>query len=67
MSKEVDLKLNKGIRYMMSFLGVLVQRAGGSIVIENLSEFAGRDLKLAYDLDVHNDKVTLTITEMKEN
>lgn len=47
------------IGYLLSFLLILVERAGGKLVVENLSEFAGSNLYLSMDLDVENDRVAI--------
>lgn len=57
--------MNDEIRYLISFLLVLVYRAGGTLVIENLSEIAGKQLRLSMDLDREGDKVTLTVEDLK--
>jgi hypothetical protein len=45
--------------YMGSFLALLVLRAGGKLVIEHLSELAGKNIAVAMALDIQGDKVTL--------
>jgi len=53
------------ISYMLSLLAILVHRAGGTLTIENLSNYAKSNLQLSMKLDTENDKVTLT-TRKKE-
>jgi hypothetical protein len=50
------------ISYLLSFLGVLVDRAGGELVIENLSEYASHNLQLGMKLDAEHDRVTLRLS-----
>lgn len=47
--------------YLLSFLAILVDRAGGALVIEELSKYAGNNLEILMDLDKENDKVTLRV------
>jgi len=47
------------IYYLLSFLTILVQRAGGQMTIEHLSEFSSSNLGLSMKLDVENDRVVL--------
>ena len=54
--------LNPNIAYLLSFLGILVDKAGGEIIIENLSDYANHDLRLGMKLDTKNDKVTLQLS-----
>lgn len=58
---EVVMNENK-VAYLLSFLAILVHRAGGQLVIENLSDYSKTDLSLGMDLDAANNKVTLTVT-----
>lgn len=53
------------IRFLISFLVALVHRAGGSIRIDNLSEFSGRHIILSEKFD--GDSVTLTTMEPGRN
>lgn len=50
-------------RYLLSFLAILVDRVGvdGVLTIEDLSEYARRNLLLKMDLDVKGDRVVLTL------
>lgn len=52
------------VAYLLSFLAILVQRAGGKLVIEDLSLHAGSNLQLSMKMDVEGDKVTLSIVEL---
>lgn len=54
------LNQSEQISYLLSFLAILVHRAGGQITIEHLSEFSASNLGLGMKLDVENDKVLLT-------
>ncbi len=51
------------ISYLLSFLAILVQRAGGQMTIEHLSEFAASSLGLSMKLDVENDRVVLIASQ----
>lgn len=51
------------ISYLLSFLTILIHRAGGTLVIENLSNYAKSNLELGMKLDVENDRVVLTATK----
>lgn len=51
------------ISYLLSFLAILVQRAGGRMTIEHLSEYSGSDLGLSMKLDVENDRVVLIVSQ----
>lgn len=55
------------LMYLVSFLGILVDRAGGELVIENLSEFSGNDVQLGMFLDKENDRVKLVIEKKKSS
>lgn len=54
------LQQHEQISYLLSFLAILVQRAGGQMTIEHLSEFSSSGLALSMKLDVENDRVLLT-------
>ena len=58
-------KMSEQVQYLLSFLAVLVERAGGEIVIENLSRHSGSKLQLRMTLDKAGDKVTLTTKSEK--
>ncbi len=58
---------NAQISYLLSFLAILVHRAGGTLVIENLNEYASSDLQLSMKLDAENNKVTLITTKEKRD
>lgn len=47
------------IYYLLSFLAILVHKAGGTLVIKNLRKYANSNLRLSMQLDAENDKVTL--------
>jgi hypothetical protein len=47
------------ISYLLSFLAILVHRAGGRLTIEKLSEFSASDMGISMKLDVENDRVLL--------
>lgn len=47
------------VRYLLSFLAILVERQGGEIVLEDLDLAAGVDLALGYELDTEANRVTL--------
>ena len=50
-------------RYLISFLMILVARNKGELIIENLSDFFGKQLYLSMNLDPDNDRVVLTTKE----
>lgn len=54
------------ISYLLSFLAILVDRAGGRLVIENLSHYSSSDLQLGMKLESENDRVILTTTKKQE-
>lgn len=54
------------ITYMLSFLMIIVDRAGGEIIIENLSEYAGGNLALNLKLDQENDRAIIKVAERVE-
>lgn len=54
------------INYLLSFLAILVDRAGGQLVIENLSQYASSNLQLGMKLESENDRVILTTTKKEE-
>lgn len=54
-----SLQTDANIRYMLSFLGIIVSRAGGKLAVENLGEAVGMDLSLEMDLDRENKRVVL--------
>ncbi len=47
------------IAYMLSFLGILIDRAGGTLVITRLSEYANYEVGFTMKLDIKGDQVTL--------
>jgi hypothetical protein len=51
--------------YLLSFLMLLVYRAGGKLEIEHLSEVAGKALMMSMDLKADKDKVILKVDEQK--
>lgn len=58
-----NAKQSPQISYLLSFLAILVHRAGGTLVVENLSSYAKSNLQLSMKLDSENDKVTLSTTK----
>jgi len=57
------LNQQEQISYLLSFLAILVQRAGGQMTIEHLSEYSSSSLGLSMKLDVENDKVVLIVSQ----
>lgn len=57
------LEHQEQISYLLSFLAILVQRAGGQMTIERLSEFASSNLGLSMKLDIENDRVVLIVSQ----
>ena len=55
--------VNPKIAYLLSFLAILVAREGWKMIIPNLSEYAGKDIALAMEIDTELDQVTLTVQE----
>jgi len=55
--------MDENQRYLISFLMVLVARNKGELIIENLSDFSGRQLYLSMNIDLDNDRVVLTTKE----
>jgi hypothetical protein len=53
------------IKYLLSFLMLLVVRSGGSLNINNLSELKGKTLDMGYKLDIKEDCVTVMVEERK--
>jgi hypothetical protein len=49
------------VLYLVSFLSILVDRAGGFLVIENLSDYAEKNMQLEMDLRPSEDRVILRI------
>lgn len=49
--------------YLMSFLMILVHRAGGEMTIEKLSEFSNRHILLGMEIFHDADKVVLKTVE----
>lgn len=58
---------NDRLMYLISFLGILVVRNGGTLEINNLSYFAGTDLSVEVDLRPLEDKVILKSKTTKLN
>ena len=54
------LTYQEKVSYLLTFLAILVQRAGGQMTIEHLSEFSSSAMGLSMKLDVENDRVTLS-------
>lgn len=55
------------VSYLLSFLAILVHRAGGTLVIENLSSYANSNLRLGMKIEINHDRVTLTTEKKKYN
>lgn len=53
------MEVSVEVRYLLSFLAILVDRAGGQLEIEHLSKYASTDLRLEMKLDIPADKVIL--------
>lgn len=59
---KTPINTSPQISYLLSFLGILVDRAGGELVIENLSSYSNHNLQLGMKLDTENDRVTLSLS-----
>jgi len=57
------MKEDQKIRFLLSFLMILVHRNGGNLKIENLSDYSNRQITL--DMKIQLDSVVLTTTEIK--
>lgn len=55
------------VRYLLSFLMILVHRAGGELSVEKLSEYAGREITLNMELQKDRDRVILKTIEPKKS
>ena len=62
-SKANDLTTSQEVRYLLSFLAILVERNGGTLTISHLSKFASRNMALSMNLNPAKDMVTLTVEE----
>lgn len=51
--------------YFLSYLMIIVYRAGGRLKIDNLSDFSHRIMNLGMELDKENNSVVLTCSEVK--
>jgi hypothetical protein len=59
-NKDAVLPDDARTRYLLSFLMILVERAGGRLTIDHLSDYAGREVLLSMALDREQDRVTIT-------
>lgn len=68
MEFKLNAKLNEDgrVRFLLSFLMVLVHRAGGKLKIDNLSEYGGRMINLGMEMQPGNNSVVLTTEEIKK-
>ena len=57
-------KQNDDMTYLISFLMLLIIRAGGTMKIENLKDLAGKELAITMNLDKEKAEVTLTVTDL---
>lgn len=53
----------EAISYFLSFLTILVHRAGGRLEIKGLKQYSGTNLELGMEIDLPNDRVILTVKE----
>lgn len=51
--------------YLYSFLTILVMKNGGMLILKDLSKYAGRNIRLSYDLQVEKDRVVIRAIEVK--
>ncbi len=50
------------IRYLLSFLAILVDRAGGELTINRLSDYANLNFRLEMKMDKEKDNVILSVS-----
>ncbi len=63
MNENIKQKMNRDtVAYLLSFLAILVARAGGTLLIKGLSDYSNTNLQLRMNLDTNNDSVTLTVS-----
>lgn len=62
--KAKPISVEERVRYLLSFLMILVHREGGELTIENLSDFAGLQATLSMRLDKEKDRVILKAVEL---
>jgi hypothetical protein len=53
-------------RFLLSFLMILVERNGGMMKIDNLSEFGNRAVSLGMEMQPGNNSVVLTTMEIDD-
>jgi hypothetical protein len=56
---------NEGKDYLLTFLMILVDRAGGRLEVDGLGDYAGRLFEIEMDIRTENDTVVLTTRESK--
>lgn len=70
MAETLNIKEIKGdsddtrLKYLISFLMILVDKAGGKIQIDNLSDYGHRAFTLGMDMPAGSNSVTLTTIEL---
>lgn len=63
---KLEQEKNHQISSALSFLMFLIYRAGGEIIIENLSEFAGMRLGITMKVEEENNRVVLKVAKRVE-
>ena len=53
------VEVGEEMSFLLSLLGILVDRAGGSMVVGNLSEYKGFSVRVNMCVDIEGDKVTV--------
>ena len=61
---KLEQEKQRQIPMALSFLMALIDRAGGEIIIENLSEFAGKRLGITMKVEEENDRVILKVAKL---
>jgi hypothetical protein len=57
--QSVPLDTPDSVNFLLSFLAILVHQSGGRIEIDKLSEYAGHNVQLGYEIDEAGDRVII--------
>ena len=64
---QIPERDHEALCYAMSFLAILVDRAGGSVTIPKFSEYNGRNVLVGMEIDRNQDEVRLRFIEPGRN
>lgn len=61
------MELPPKIASLLTYLAIIIDRNGGTLTVENLSQYAGTDVKLDTETDIKGDKVTIKAAITKKS